>query len=121
MSLSLSGANPSLEIFSKSTQRPWNVSTHPTCCVLCVVLHWGWTSNWIGLNRTLSPKVFTVDQRTRAILDRDLAFEDDAVRAKTHLLAAMADMWVQQTPPYLLRWRELRVRPRSARGRRLSR
>ena len=37
-------------------------------------------------------KVFTVDQRTRAILDRDLAFEDDAVRAKAYLLAAMADM-----------------------------
>lgn len=38
------------------------------------------------------PQVFTVDQRTRAILERDLAFEDDAVREKAHLLAAMADM-----------------------------
>lgn len=42
--------------------------------------------------RCLLYKVFTVDQRTRAILDRDLAFENDEVRAKAHLLAAMADM-----------------------------
>ncbi|CAM9227026.1 unnamed protein product [Ectocarpus sp. 4 AP-2014] len=41
-----------------------------------------------------TPEVFTVDQRTRAILDRDLAFEDDEVRAKAHLLAAMADMCI---------------------------
>ncbi|CAM9501869.1 unnamed protein product [Ectocarpus fasciculatus] len=45
-----------------------------------------------------TPEVFTVDQRTRAILDRDLAFEDDEVRAKAHLLAAMADMCIYSGP-----------------------
>ncbi|CAN0262143.1 unnamed protein product, partial [Discosporangium mesarthrocarpum] len=41
-----------------------------------------------------TPQVFTVDQRTWAILERDLSEEDEAVRTKAQLLAAMADMCI---------------------------
>ncbi|CAM9961497.1 unnamed protein product, partial [Choristocarpus tenellus] len=41
-----------------------------------------------------TPQVFTVDQRTSAILDRDLSQEDEAIKTKAHLLAAMADMCI---------------------------